>query len=122
MAKYIQGQSGNPLGAAAHDKRRKRLKKLTTDEFEMIVNGILLADPVNLNNLTKENPSSLKTWVASIVAQGIKKGDSQSLFMLMDRLIGKVTDRLKVTSVSENKTELKIVTLPSNGFESPKNE
>lgn len=92
------GQSGNPEGARRHDPIKRRIKKLTTEELENILNSILLAHPNEINAVSQENPTILKTWVASIVTKAVKNGDSGFLLLLLDRLVGKVTDKLKVTS------------------------
>lgn len=114
---FLPGQSGNPKGAAAHDQVKKKIKRLTSEELEKILNQILLADPKRLDEMTQENSSTLKTWIASICVTGIKKGDPSALLSLLDRMIGKVSDKLKVTSDSPSEASKVIVYLPSNGRE-----
>jgi hypothetical protein len=102
---FPPGTSGNPDGGKRHDPVKKRIKKLTSVELEKILNNLLMIDPKNLDAFQKEDPLLLKTWIASVAATGIKKGDPSALFALLDRLIGKVTDKVQVEQIKPAKVE-----------------
>lgn len=123
---FKPGQSGNPEGARRHDPIKRRLKKLTSVELEEIINLILLTHPNELNKVTQDNPVLLKTWIASIVSKAVQKGDPSILFLLLDRLLGKVQDKVNVIAENHNiNTDSQVVVyIPSNGreAESPKRE
>lgn len=96
--RFVKGQSGNPRGAAAHNKELKQLRRLTNDEIASV--GSLIMDR-NLNGLKEivNNPDSsvLRTWMAMIAIKATQKGDAQALNVLLDRIAGKVKDSLQLT-------------------------
>jgi hypothetical protein len=118
MPRFVKGISGNPRGGAIHDQTKRQIKKLTTLECEMVLNDLLLAHPDDFQKITKEDSTILKNLMASVIATAMKKGDASVLFALLDRLIGKVTDKVKVDSVVENKPSV-VVYVPANGREAP---
>lgn len=110
------GQSGNPNGARAHNKELKRLRNLTTEQvielgsFLLDHNIIELQAIVNdaVNNPDSEH-TSLKIWIAKIVLTAGKKGDAKALDLLLNRIIGKVPDKLNIGDVNSPRV---IVGLP----------
>jgi hypothetical protein len=119
---FQKGVSGNPLGAGAHNPVKKKIKRLTVQELEKILNLILYADPAKLEEIAKNNPSILKMWIASIAQHGIKKGDPSALFALLDRLVGKVPDKMRVTSENMMNSVQAYAFIPINGSEAPPEE
>ena len=89
---FQPGHPGGP-GRPPHPPELKALRRLTKGELEVLISKILFAQPHELNSF-REN--ILETWVASVAATGIKTGDPARLMMLIDRLIGKVTDKMEI--------------------------
>ena len=102
---YKPGQSGNPNGKDSLRPLRSMTKK------EIIEVGTYLLD----NNITAireivkdgiNNPdskhSALKVWMSQIVLQNSKKGNVQAFDLLMNRIVGKVSDRIDL-NVENNK-------------------
>ena len=46
--------------------------------------------------------SALKVWMGKIIAKGIEKGDPQSLSIILDRVVGKVKERVEVSGDEQN--------------------
>ena len=82
---FKPGQSGNPSG--------RRKGNITKNEVEDLVSRCFTMTKAELKEII-ESPKSriIDIHVASIIAQGIKKGDLYSLNGLLDRTIGKVKD------------------------------
>ena len=85
-------------GGAAHNPDLKRIRKLTQSEVAEIGSMIL---ELNLKQLidikTETGAKALKVWIASIVARAISKGDAQALNALLDRIVGKVKDKIEMS-------------------------
>lgn len=111
--KFQKGQSGNPKGSSQNRRLKRRIKKLTTVQLDEILNTILLADPKDLSAVANQDSTVLKMWVASVAEKGIKKGDASTMLALMDRLIGKVTEKVKVDSNITQTSE--VILIPDNG-------
>ena len=130
-ARFKPGESGNPEGGRRHNPDLRRLKKLTTEEVLEIGSFLLSNNIAKLQAMTDDaiqNPrsrhSSLKIWIARVVLQGSKKGDAKALELVLNRLIGKVPDKMEFPNL--NKPQV-IITLPDNGRSAdlppePKNE
>ncbi len=93
------GQSGNPKGSEGFPVDLKVARKLTQVELERCINkymnlshGELLAE--------LENPATtmLEKMIASIVDQSVSKGDQLRLDFILNRVIGKVQERIEVTT------------------------
>lgn len=114
------GQSGNPTGIN-QDPQVRKIKKLTTEEVVEVGSLLLSKNIVALQHMVEDalvNPdsehSSLKVWIARVVLQGGKKGDARALESVLNRLIGKVADKMIVDGINAPQV---IVEMPSNGRE-----
>jgi hypothetical protein len=92
-----KGQVLNPIGANAHDPVKRAIKKLTTKHLEEIVTTILLVPPEQLKKEADSDPTVMKTWIASAALVGIKKGDLTFFNSLIDRIHGRVKQRVELT-------------------------
>lgn len=102
-----KGQVLNPEGGRAHNPMLKAIKRLTAAEVAEIGTLILSKNVTGLKtilNSAKNDPeakaSVLKTWIASVALRGIAKGDAHALDLLLNRLIGKTADRIKISDPS----------------------
>lgn len=112
--RFEKGNCANPLGAGAHDPRKRALKKLTVQELEEIIGLILHTDPKILKAESERDPTVIKTWIASAAATGMKKGDLTSLMNLLDRIIPKPKSHVHVSGNVNSKV---VLTMPANGSE-----
>lgn len=104
LKKFQPGQSGNPLGGRLHNPELRAIKRLTAHEVAEIGSLIVSKNLSKLRAIVKDardNPDSkhsgLKSWIAMVAIKGISKGDAHALDVLLNRLIGKVSDKVQVT-------------------------
>ena len=89
VGKPIQkGQILNPIGANAHNKEKKAIKKLTEDELVDSMTYVLQG-------------GKLGEWLSAVVEKGIERGDMSALNALLDRVVGKVKDKVHMTVAKE---------------------
>lgn len=82
---FKPGQSGNPSG--------KKKGNLTKAEIEDFVSKCYRMNRSQLKDIIEDPKSEIiQIHIASIMAQGVKKGDFSSLNALLDRSVGKVKD------------------------------
>jgi hypothetical protein len=93
---FKPGQSGNPEGGKKHNKQIKKIRHLTQDQIAEI-GGLLLGGKLSdLQDVAKDPKSpALKVWFASIIINGIKRGDPNILNAFLDRVVGKVADKIQ---------------------------
>jgi hypothetical protein len=100
-------EPGNKMGkgASCHNPALKVVRRMTHDDVAEI--GQLIVEG-NLEKLQAvkddKNASVLKVWMCSVAIKAISRGDATALNALLDRIVGKVKDKVEVTS--NNKTEL----------------
>lgn len=106
--KFEKGNNANPLGAGAHNKDVKRIRRLTNQEVAQLGSMLLEHSQVELMEIRDDrNSSSLQKWFATVIINGIAQADMRTLDALLDRLVGKVKDHLELTG--ENGGPQKIV-------------
>lgn len=120
---FPKGVSGNPLGAGHpnYDRTSSVMKRLTAKEVKDLSGLILLGDIAELQAIAKDKKEKvIKVMLAAVAVKIISKGDANALNILLDRLIGKVANpiRLGNTDGSPIGEVVRVnVTLPSNGRE-----
>lgn len=113
-------KSANPKGRGKENPQKKAIKQLTQKKLLQLANKILNQDYSSLEKLLKkvadggqrETSSPLELLVASCVLKAIQKGDINTLEKLLDRMIGKVSDRLKIEGNSGPRV---VISFPDNG-------
>jgi hypothetical protein len=109
---FTPGTSGNPLGALLHDPIKKRIKRLSSKELDKVLNLVFLGNLEGLKKVAKDPESQvIEVWIAYVAMTGIKKGDCSALMALLDRLMGKVTEKVKVEGAIH--TPAVVVILPA---------
>lgn len=95
---FKKGEVHNPLGAGAHNKELRAVKRLTQQEIAE-VGGFILQNNLESLKEVKANPASsvFKVWICSVAITAINKGDAQALNVLLDRIVGKVKEENKLT-------------------------
>lgn len=105
---FVKGQVTNPLGAGAHNQDLKALRRLTHDEIALLGTLVVNGNVKELERIKNDPESSaLKIWFMAVVMKSIQKGDMQALNGFLDRVVGRVSNEVKV--VSHNTTNLSVV-------------
>lgn len=75
----------------------KEARKITTIEVERILTELMSMSPSELVQI-KQNPKStmLELMIHSILVNAVNKGDQQRLDFLLQRLIGKVKEKIDI--------------------------
>lgn len=96
--RFQPGKSGNPGGKVKIPDDIKEARKLNQNELDRTVNRLIYLSRQELRGLI-ENPETpmFEIMVASIIAQGAQKGDQMRLEFILNRIIGKVQDKLEVS-------------------------
>lgn len=119
--------SRNPKGSPTGPRISKKFKRMSAREVEKI-GALILRKDLNALIAMKDDPKAtgLMILVASCVVQAIKRGDVRTLDALLDRFIGKVTQKIDHKGLPETQNNSAvIVTIPANGYgaeEVPKND
>lgn len=122
---FKKGQSGNPLGAKLHDPELKRIRKISNEMFQELVDLALSEDLSGLQKIIKDpKASALKVGVATSLVKAIQKGDWGTLERIVERLVGKVVVRVDhTTDGKEISTGANVhLYLPKNGRTKEENE
>ena len=99
MALYEKGQSGNlagrPIGGSA---TANKIRSITNEELLSMVNLLVNGTFQELEEVEQDpNTPALQSWIAAVIVKGKKRGDMQALDTLLNRLVGKVKDRVEVS-------------------------
>lgn len=96
-ADFQPGQSGNPGGRPAIPADIKEARKLTQIEFEKLVNKYIWLTQAGFGEAAEDQSISMfERMIGSIVQKACNEGDHQRLNFLLDRLIGKVTEKMEI--------------------------
>jgi hypothetical protein len=92
------GQVLNPRGAGAHDPIVKRIRKLSQEELHEVGSMLLHRKFTDIEKLAEnEDANGLKRVLASVILSAERGGNMAKFNALLDRLIGKVSDRVDIT-------------------------
>lgn len=111
---------GNPIvgGRPPLSPEAKLFKKLTTQEYIMLVNKFLHATEEQVTMIINDCRSTmLEKFVANLILNGADAGNEQKLGFLLDRLIGPVIKKTDLTSGDKPIKSGTIIYLPHNGKE-----
>lgn len=119
LKSWKKGQSGNPQGGRLHNKAIKNIRNLTNQELARVGSIIVQGKIGELRAIIdKGNDANvLEAMIASVCIGIVTKKDANALNALMDRLAGKIPQRLESTGKDGeplNQPQV-IVTIPSNG-------
>lgn len=99
---FKKGQSGNPNGGKAHNKEIKKIKNLTEKELIEVGSLVVKGSIAELERIRKDkNSSALGAMIAGVALNAIAKGNSQALDAILNRLIGKVKEKVEINQTSQ---------------------
>lgn len=96
-SRWKPGQSGNPAGGPALPPEVKEARRLNQKELELSLNRWLFATAEE-SAAAKTDPTTpmVDRVVIALLSTAAEKGCPQRLDLLLNRLIGKVVDRIEV--------------------------
>jgi hypothetical protein len=95
---FKKGKSGNPKGRPTVPKEIRDIKKLSADELAEIVSTLFFATDAEIASLINDpDAPKLKKIVASILNKTAESGNATQLDQLLNRVIGKVQDKVTHT-------------------------
>jgi hypothetical protein len=104
---FKKGEVRNPLGAAAHDPIKRAQKKLTNEYFKEVIDAILQGDMDALKRMAEDTTQpALKFGVARSVFYAAKAGNWGVMQNIIERLVGKIPDRIELTGAGGGAIEL----------------
>lgn len=93
---YKPGQSGNPSGKPGLPKEVRKAKNTNRITLEKTLNEFLTLDREELQKrLQNPKATMLELAVGTIVAKAAKDGDQIRLNFILDRLLGKVAEKVE---------------------------
>ena len=96
---FEPGQSGNPNGRPKLPGDIKEARKLNAIEFERIANKFLFLSREEIKAIVNDpDTTMIENLIASIYVRGVTEGSYQHLDFILNRLIGKVKDKVEVES------------------------
>jgi hypothetical protein len=93
---FKPGVSGNPGGRPKLPDDIKEARKLGQIELERVINKYIYLSRDELKAALADTATPMfEIMVASIIAQAAQKGDQVRLDFILNRVVGKVTDRIE---------------------------
>lgn len=115
---FKEGNIANPHGAPRVPQDLKDARKLSKIQFEILVNKYLFNKKQDLA-VAAANPETpvLELLIGSIIHKAVVEGDERRLNFLLDRLIGKVVDKVSNVDADGKAIQLPqvMIYLPDNG-------
>ncbi len=94
---FKPGESGNIAGRPPLDPMVKQLKRFTADQLEELVSSLLTSTEADVARMREDTGAPyIKRIVAKILEQTFEGGSIGALDMVLNRLIGKVKERVDV--------------------------
>lgn len=98
MAKFKPGVSGNPSGRPSLPEDLKSVKLLTPLELRARIMRFLNMEAAEIAQASADpRTNMLDRMIGSIVVKATEGGDQQRLDFILNRLVGKVQDKVEVT-------------------------
>lgn len=93
---FKKGESGNPLGARIHNPVKKEFKKLAEEELRKVCEMFLCTPPDELRAAVDKSENALVAMIGEAIVRGVKNGDYQMAFDIVDRIMGVKQQRWKI--------------------------
>lgn len=112
---FPKGVSGNPAGRKPFPEDLKKVTRINADEFKRRASKYLRMTVGQLDEIEADsNTEAIDLIIVSIIKKAGRSGDWMRMNFLLDRLIGKVSEK---ATDSEGSSQPKLIILPSNGRE-----
>lgn len=112
----VKGKKLNPKPMTEEQRLKISLKNLTVQELKDMASMLLRGNYDDLKILAEDpSTSTLQVMLASTCVKIIAKGDMHALNLMLDRLIGKVKQKIEIES--DAPPPQIIVNMPANGRE-----
>ena len=99
------------MGKELLRKQLVSIQRLTQEQVCEIGSLLLSYNVDALKGVIKDPASSsLRVWMASASLKGIKDGDMVKMNQLLDRIVGRVSDRIEITT-GENPIKVRVETM-----------
>lgn len=99
---FKPGQSGNPKGRVKNPVP-DALKKMTKQQLRRVIRAIVKGNTDYLEQLANsKTASTLEVSVAVCYIKAMEKGDYGTIEHIIQRVVGKIPDELKITSNNKN--------------------
>jgi hypothetical protein len=102
-----KGEVRNPLGGKTQNPVLNAMRRLTQEDLADVGQMILAGEFESIKEIA-ENPkghNALKAIFCSVFNKAHEKGDMQSLNLFLDRVVGKVKDKVDVTITAKMSDE-----------------
>ena len=119
-SQFKKGHVANPLGAGAHNKELKALKKITHETVREIIEIALNGTLKDLVDVAQDPKSSaLQVGIATSLANAVKKGDFNTVGAIVTRLTGEAPKKIDLTTngkdINQPTVTKVLLQLPANG-------
>jgi hypothetical protein len=93
---FVKGQVANPKGRPALTEEQKAIQALTREQFLEVANLLITKSIKELKEI-EESPDTpaLNSWIIRVILHNANVGDYDPLDKLLNRLIGKVPDKVE---------------------------
>jgi hypothetical protein len=117
--KFKPGVSGNPKGRPPEPAELRAIKNLTKAQLLEVLGMVTTMTLGQLEELANSKEATvLQSMVCGLAIQVMKKGDAHAFDVLMNRALGKVSDKVKHSGIPEGTAAQHVIMmLPVNGFE-----
>lgn len=91
------GETGNPKGGPGLPKDLRDARKVNQAELERTINRLIwMPLPNLLEHINATTTPMFDRFVGNIIALGAEEGDERRMEFILQRIIGKVQDRIEV--------------------------
>lgn len=107
--KFPKGVSGNPKGRPPLSPQQKALRLLTISSYKEVIETALNGTVDDLKALAI-NPATpaIQVAVATSILRAIKDGDPSVIELFASRIVGKIPDKLEVTSQTQTVVQVNV--------------
>lgn len=96
---FAPGNCANPLGGAAHNPAMQKLRSMTRAELADILLHVRKMTRAELKTYADDPARTIdEVEILSIIQQIIKKGDANAWNIMMNRIVGKVPEKMDLSS------------------------
>lgn len=116
---FKKGEVSNPLGRPKVDPAIREIRNYNKAEIERLFNefmNVTLSELVAI--LRDKSRTVIELMVAKVISESIRRGDQVRFNFLLDRMVGKVVDRMDASFNSTlealiNQTQIKLPPMPA---------